>query len=352
MLTSVEIKAHADFLGFELCGIAPAGNFPELRFFREWLDRGFAGEMNYLNRTADRRSDVRRVLPSAKTVIALGTVYNVDRPYSTEQSDPDQAHVSRYAWGKDYHTVVGKRTEHLLSWMREKSPDSFEAKAYVDTGPIQERVYAQHAGLGWIGKNSCLINEGLGSWLFLSEIICSLELGIDEPATDQCGSCTLCLEACPTGAIVEPWVVDSTRCVSYLTIELPKVIPEASRPDVGSHVYGCDICQDVCPWNAQAATSSDAAWKPVPLLDQPRLPTLWRQPDSVLRPVVKQSAMARGGVRRLRRNIAVALGNSGSSDAEAALHEPAGSGSRSDSLVETHAEWARRRLRRARDESL
>ena len=256
-LTSSDIKAHARTLGFELCGVAPAAALPELGFLRTWLDRGYAGEMGYLERTADRRADVRRVLPTARTVVALATVYNVDRPYSTEIADPGQAHVSRYAWGTDYHDTVGQRTEALLAWMREASDIPFEAKAYVDTGPVQERVYAQHAGLGWIGKNTCVINPNLGSWLFLSEILCSLPFDTDPPALDQCGTCTLCLEACPTGAIVDPWVLDSTRCVSYLTIELKGEIPEQLREAVGTHVYGCDICQDVCPWNARAARSAD-----------------------------------------------------------------------------------------------
>ncbi len=346
MLTTAEIKAQASSLGFALCGIAPAGAFPELRFLREWIDHGYAGEMHYLHRTAERRDDVRRVLPSARTVVALATVYNVDRPYSTEHADPNHAHVSRYAWGTDYHAVVGQRTEQLLEWMRRASQDPFEARSYVDTGPVQERVYAQHAGLGWIGKNSCLINADLGSWLFLSEVICSLSLETDPPAIDQCGTCTLCLEACPTGAIVQPWVVDSTRCISYLTIELREEIPEAKRPDIGTHVYGCDICQDVCPWNARAATSSDPAWLPAAILDQPRLADLWRQPDDVLRPVVKRSAMSRAGLRRLRRNTAVALGNSGSSEASDVLSESVDGGSRSDPLVATHTAWAIRRSRR------
>ena len=309
-LTSSDIKTHARTLGFELCGVAPAAALPELGFLRTWLDRGYAGEMGYLERTADRRADVRHVLPTARTVVALATVYNVGRPYSTESADPGQAHVLRYAWGTDYHATVGQRTEALLGWMLETSDIPFDAKAYVDTGPVQERVYAQHAGLGWIGKNTCVINPDLGSWLFLSEILCSLPLDTDPPAIDQCGTCTLCLEACPTGAIVDPWVLDSTRCVSYLTIELKDEIPEPLREAVGTHVYGCDICQDVCPWNARAARSTDPAWQPNPVLDQPQVTDLWRQPDETLRPIVKRSAMARAGLRGLRRNIAVALGNS------------------------------------------
>ena len=343
-LTAARIKDQARAMGFSLCGIAPAGAFPELRFLREWLDRGYAGEMRYMARTADRRADVRNVLPGARSVVALATNYNVDRPYSVEQADPGRARISRYAWGADYHAVVGERTAALLDWMHHASPEPFEARPYVDTGPVQERVYAQRAGLGWIGKNSCLINAELGSWLFLSEIICTLPLDTDPPALDQCGACTLCLEACPTGAIVEPRAVDATRCLSYLTIELRGAMEEELRPEVGSHVYGCDICQDVCPWNAPAAVSDDPAWQPHPALDQPRLTDLWRRPDAELRPIVKRSAMSHAGVRSLRRNTAVALGNSGSAAAAEALAEPP-AGSRANPLVEAHAAWARERLR-------
>lgn len=349
MLTATALKAKASELGFALCGVSPASAFPELRALRGWIEQGYAGEMQYMQRTAERRADVRRVLPSARSVVSLATVYNVDRPYSTEHGDPGLAHISRYAWGEDYHTVLGQRTEQLLEWMKTQSPDPFEARAYVDTGPVQERVYAQYAGLGWIGKNTCLINADLGSWLFLSEIICSLPLDVDAPAVDQCGSCTLCLEACPTGAIVEPWVVDATRCISYLTIELRAEIPDDDRSDIGTHVYGCDICQDVCPWNAPAAVSDDPCWLPAQVLDGSRLTDLWRQPDEVLRPVIKKSAMSRAGVRRFRRNVAVALGNSGSPDAEDVLSEAEDDGSRSDPLVATHAEWALRRLRQTAD---
>src|SRR5215472_14854518 len=204
MLTSADIKTKSRELGFDLCGIAPAADHPELSFFREWLDRGYAGEMAYLQRSADRRADVRQVLSSARTVIVTGTIYNVERPYSIECAESDRAHIARYAWGDDYHDVIGRRLEQLLAWMREQSTEPFEARAYVDTGPVQERVYAQYAGIGWIGKNTCVINPEVGSWIFLSVIICSLPLEPDAPATDHCGTCTRCLDACPTDALVEP----------------------------------------------------------------------------------------------------------------------------------------------------
>jgi epoxyqueuosine reductase len=308
-MNSADIKTRARELGFDLCGIAPAADHPELAFYRTWIDRGYAGEMAYLHRTADRRADVRRVVPSAQTVIMTATVYNTDRPYSTECTDPDRAHIARYAWGDDYHDVIGARLDALVVWMRERSPEPFDARAYVDTGPVQERVYAQHAGLGWIGKNTCVINPELGSWIFLGAIICSLPLAVDAPALDQCGSCTLCIEACPTHAIVAPGVLDSTRCISYLTIELKGPIPDAHRAEIGAHVYGCDICQEVCPWNAAAPRSDDAAWQPRAAWDRVDLLTLAERSDEELADALRGSPMQRTKAQGVRRNVAAALEN-------------------------------------------
>ena len=308
-MTSTEIKERARHLGFDACGIAPARAHPELTFFREWLDRGYAGDMGYLGRSADRRADVRHVVPSAQTVIVTATLYNTDRPYSIECADPDRAQIARYAWGDDYHEVIGARLEALLAWMRGTSPVPFEARAYVDTGPVQERVYAQHAGIGWIGKNTCVIHPQLGSWIFLAEIICSLPLEIDAPSFDQCGTCALCLEACPTQAIVAPGELDATRCISYLTIELKGEIPDAQRSGIGAHVYGCDICQEVCPWNAAAPRSSDPAWQPRAAWDGVRLTTLAQASAGTLAAHLDGSAMQRTKVAGLKRNVAVALEN-------------------------------------------
>ncbi len=318
MLTSADIKAKSSDLGFDLCGIAPAADHAELRFFDEWIARGYAGEMAYLARSADRRADVRRVLPSAECVIVTGTLYNVDRPYSTACADPSRAHIARYAWGDDYHGVIEQRLDALLAWMRERSPAPFEARRYVDTGPVQERVYAQHAGLGWIGKNTCVINPTLGSWLFLGEIICSLALEPDAPSFDQCGTCTLCLEACPTQALVEPGVLDSTRCVSYLTIELRGAIPDPLRAGVGTHVYGCDVCQEVCPWNAATPVSADPAWQPRPAWDRRTTRELGQMSDDELSRAMRGSAMRRTKVSGLRRNIDSACGHASPST----LREP------------------------------
>ena len=340
-MTSSEIKARAAELGFDLCGIAPAENFKELAFLREWIDRGYAGEMAYMARSAERRADVRAVVPSATCVIALGTIYNTDRPYSTEIAGQSAALIARYAWGEDYHDVIQGRMDALLAWIRERAGGGFEARAYVDTGPVQERVYAQYAGLGWIGKNTCLINPERGSFLFLSEIICNLRLEPDTPAIDQCGTCTLCIDSCPTGAIVAPYVVDATRCLSYLTIELKGDMPIDQREQLANHAYGCDVCQEVCPWNAQPpeADAPDSPWLPRAAFDGRTLAELWRTPDSDLRAAMKKSAMTRAGVRRLRRNIAVCAGASGDADALMALREVR-EPTCDDPMVAEHIHWA------------
>jgi len=343
-VTPAIVKREAIAAGFDLCGIAPANAFPELAFLREWLDRGYAGEMQYMHRTAERRADVRKVLPTAQSVISVGVVYNTDQPYSTQNADLTRAAIARYAWGDDYHVVIEARLNALLERLRSIGGD-FDARAYVDTGPVQERVYAQYAGLGWIGKNTCLINPELGSWIFLAEIITTLPLETDAPALDQCGTCTLCIDACPTGAIVEPYMLDSTKCLSYLTIELKGPIPEEHRRAVGEHAYGCDICQEVCPWNLSptVGTSCDPAWQARDGLAGPKLLDLWRRSDDELRMLLKGSAMKRAGVRRLRRNLAVTLGNAGDAEAIAALTDHAEP--TCDPLVSEHALWAAEKLR-------
>jgi epoxyqueuosine reductase len=302
--------------------------------------------MHYMHRTAERRADVRNVLPTAQSVISLAVIYNTDQPYSTENADRTRAAVARYAWGDDYHVVVEARLNALLERLRARADDDFEARAYVDTGPVQERVYAQHAGLGWIGKNTCLINPELGSWIFLAAIITSVRLDPDAPSFDQCGTCTLCIDACPTGAILEPYVLDATRCLSYLTIELKGAIPEEHRDALGEHAYGCDICQDVCPWNLSPSvgTSRDPAWQPREGLAAPKLLDLWRRSDDELRALLKGSALKRAGVKRLRRNLAVAIGNAGDEGAIEFLTSHA-EPTCSDPLVAEHVAWALEKLR-------
>ena len=308
LLTASAIKARAREIGFDLCGIARADDYPELSFLSEWLAHGYAATMGWMHRSADKRADVRQVVPGARSVIVTATLYNTNRPYSSDVP-ADVARISRYAWGDDYHDVLKERLDDLLTWMHEQASDPFEGRAYVDTGPVQERVYAQYAGLGWIGKNTCLINPELGSWLFLGEIITTLELEPDTQGLEQCGSCVKCLEACPTGALVQPGVLDSTRCLSYLTIEHRGDVPAAYHSAIATHVYGCDICQEVCPYNQPAPSSDDAAWQPRGGLDLPRLVDLAARSDDELRTLVKGTPMTRAKVAGLRRNLEIALVN-------------------------------------------
>jgi epoxyqueuosine reductase len=270
------IVEKAGDLGFDLCGVAPAQATPELAHLEEWLARGYAGEMRYLHDL--RRRDPRHVVEGARSIIVCALDYNTPLPYSTQATWAQQAAplrdtngpcgwISRYAWGDDYHDIVGAKLDALLAAMRTQFPQPFDARAYVDTGPVVERVAAKHAGLGWLGKNTCLINEDLGSWLFLGVIITTLELepSVDPaggPPPDLCGNCRLCIEACPTGAIVEPYLLDARRCISYLTIALRGPIPEELRAPMGRHIFGCDICQDVCPFNRHAPVTQIGAFHP------------------------------------------------------------------------------------------
>ena len=309
MLTVELVKTRALELGFDLCGIAPIDSFVELTALPGWLARGFGGRMTYLNRTARKRADVRHWLPSARSVVSVASLYHTERPYAVERSDPRRAGLARYAWGDDYHDVMGPRLQALMAWMRGSTESAFDARWCVDDGPVQERVYAMYAGLGWIGKNTCLINPERGSWFLLGEIATTLALEPDQPVFDRCGSCTLCLEACPTGAIVEPYMLDATRCVSYLTIEVRGAIPPDQHRDVGSHLFGCDICQEVCPYNATAPVSAKPEWQPRPALDGVGLEDLAALDDAQLEAVIAGTALRRAGVAGLRRNLDIACRN-------------------------------------------
>lgn len=349
-LTSSEIKQRAGELGFDACGIAPAAALPELQYLPEWLARGYAGEMVYLHKSAATRADIRQFLPTARSVIVTGTVYST-RPPARDRSigeASDAVRVARYARGEDYHIVLAERLEALVSWMRTRSADRFDAEIFVDKHHVQERVYARHAGIGWIGKNSCVINPELGSWLLLAGIATSLPIDPDPPAADQCGSCTLCLDACPTGALVEPHVLDATRCISYLTIEVEGPIPGEQRAHVGSHLFGCDICQEVCPWNLAPATTEDAAWQPR-TRDGARASELWQRTDQELHGYVRGSAMTHTSLARLRRNLALVIGNSGDRSLASVLERP-GRGVRNaahsanTTVVQDAVRWAKAAL--------
>jgi epoxyqueuosine reductase len=255
--------------GFDLCGVVRAEKFPELAHTAEWLERGYAGEMSYLSDL--RRSDPRRVLEGVRSVIVCALNYNTAKPYSTiaaarAESGEPRGWISRYAWGQDYHQVLREKLESVVTAMREQYQEPFVARVYADTGPVQERVLAKYAGLGWIGKNTLLLNQELGSFFFLGVILTTLDLAPtlaagDAPSPDLCGTCRRCIDECPTDALVEPYVMDARRCISYLTIELRGPIPEKLREQVGWHVFGCDICQDVCPWNRRAPVTQAAEFQ-------------------------------------------------------------------------------------------
>ncbi len=351
--------AHA--VGFDLCGIAPAAEFPELAHLEEWLERGHAGEMRYLH--DERRRSPARAMQGARSVIVCAVNYNTAFPTSTEvRQEPEagsgpRAWISRYAWGDDYHHVLGEKLEALLRRLRAEFPEHFEARAYVDTGPVVERVAAKYAGLGWLAKNTCLINEELGSWMFLGVIVTTLELApsldaAEMPAPDLCGNCTLCIDACPTGAFVEPYVLDARRCISYLTIELRGAIPPDLREPIGRHVFGCDICQDVCPWNRRAPETPLASFQPrrseERSLFSPELEWLISLSEEEFRSVFRRSPVKRAKWRGLLRNACIAIGNSGLRANEpryaeicARLSEFAASG---DAILAEHAQWALARL--------
>src|SRR5215470_4386783 len=267
---TIWIVEQAKTLGFDLSGVVRAEQFPELGNTAKWLARGCGGEMKYLH--DPRREDPREAMPGIRSIIVCLLNYNTERPLSThvmlsDQNSEPRGWISRYAWGNDYHDVLLERLEELIARLREQFTEPFEARAYVDTGPIQERVAAKYAGLGWLGKNTLLLNETLGSYFFLGVILTTLDLEPklsdgEMPPPDLCGSCRQCLDACPTQAFIEPYVLDARKCISYLTIELRGSIPEEFREPMGNHVFGCDICQDVCPWNRRSPFSPLTDFEP------------------------------------------------------------------------------------------
>jgi epoxyqueuosine reductase len=361
------ISERARAAGFDLCGVAAVGasgeSFAELSQLPEWLARGYAGEMGYLH--DPRRADPRQVLEGARSLIVVALNYNSPPGASAtthggSDDESPRGWISRYAWGDDYHEVLQQKLRELIAEMRRQFTDPFEARAYTDTGPIIERVAAKYAGLGWLGKNTCLIHSKLGSWLFLGVIVTTLALEPtlapgEPPPADLCGTCTRCLDACPTQAFPEPYVLDARRCISYLTIELRGEIPEEYRPAMGGAVIGCDICQDVCPWNRKAPVTALAAFQPREALDDgnslvaPELEWLASLRQQEFSAVFRGSAAKRAKWRGLVRNACVALGNSGvTPDREpysrvVELLDRLAAGE--DSLIATHARWALDRVR-------
>lgn len=257
---SEQIREKGRELGFDKVGFARAEALEEggQRFF-EWLERGFHGEMAWLSREPQKRTDPRLIFPEARSVIAVAVNYYTP---AVHQHQPAAGKISRYAWGDDYHEVLKEKLYLLLEWIEVEFP-GVKGKVCVDTAPVMEKAWAARAGIGWIGKHSNVITKEFGSWVFLGEILVSLELDHDEPATDHCGNCTACLDACPTVAIVEPFVVDSNRCISYATIELrSEELPEQVGQHLNGWLYGCDICQDVCPWNRFEQPTGESRFEP------------------------------------------------------------------------------------------
>jgi epoxyqueuosine reductase len=344
------VKRAAAQAGFDLVGIAPAADAAELKHFPEWIAAGHAGEMKYLEARDDqgdlKRASLARVAPWARSVVVCAINYNADEPYSTEVHDPSRGWISRYAWSReDYHDAVLRRLKQVESALHQALPVDFQpaltTRSYVDTGPIVERVYAKYAGVGWIGKNTCLINQKKGSWLFLGVILTSLELAPDVPAPDRCGSCTRCIEACPTDAILAPYQLDSNKCIAYLTIEKRGSIPEELRIGMGHHVFGCDICQDVCPWNRKAPASTAPEFEPRPELVNPALAWLAELSTEGFQKTFRGSPIRRTKRAGLRRNAAIAMGNSGNAEFLPLLDQLAAD---KDETVSESAHWAKARL--------
>ena len=351
------IKQCARDAGFDLCGIAPVGDFGELHVFPVWIAEGKHGEMKYMEGRDDRgelkRASLARVAPWARSVIVCAINYNTAHPYSTQlQTQIENASrgwISRYAWSrKDYHNAVLRRLRQVEDKLRAlAATGSLHLRSYVDTGPLIERVYAKYAGIGWIGKNTCIINQQLGSWLFLGVILTSLDLTKDDltdnelapdlPAPDRCGTCTRCITACPTQAIVAPGELDARLCISYLTIEKRGEIPDELRAGMGRHVFGCDICQDVCPWNLKAPATSAPEFEARQDLVNPALDWLAEMQPEEFRVAFRGSPVRRAKLSGLRRNAVIAMGNSGDKKFMPTLRKLCND---SDPLVAEHARWA------------
>ncbi len=340
MSLTQKIKQHAYSLNFDLVGVFPVTPSQTIEVYSRWLAQGYAGKMGYLHKHLEKKKDIRHVMPEALSLVVLGINYHtLDLPES-ERDDPSKGVISSYAWGDDYHEVVREKLESFRSFVEGLVTTKPNTRVYVDTGPILEREYAQRAGLGWLGKNSMLIHPKKGSLLFLAEILLDFPLEPEEArskVSGDCGSCTLCIDACPTEAIVEEGVVDATQCIAYLTIELKDVIPAQLRTSMGNRIFGCDICQEVCPWNRNAPVSTLPGFQPRPLNVTPNLISLMGMTQEEFSQRFKKSPIKRTKRRGFLRNVAIALGNWGAPEAIPALrlglHDH-------ESLVRLHSAWA------------
>ena len=342
---SERVKGLALAVGFDLAGVARAESTPETEFLREWLARGYAGEMTYLERRVEERIDPRRLLEGARSVVAVGLVYDPDE---AREPKPGTGEVARYAGGEDYHTVLRERLRALEAGIEALAARPLRTRSYVDTGPVAERVFAAYAGLGWIGKNTCLIHPRLGSYVFLAVLVTDLELAPDAREPDHCGSCRACLDACPTDAFAAPYVLDATRCISYTTIEARGPIAPGLREAHGDWLFGCDICQEVCPWNLRERRQVPADRLGLRARLAPR--RAWLRPSLVWvlglteeawREVTRKTALRRTKHRGLLRNALVAAGNSGDVALVSHVRRHAEG---SDPMLAEHARWALERL--------
>jgi epoxyqueuosine reductase len=342
-LTAGDIRELAQACGFELSGVARAEPAPDRAWYHDWVGAGYGGEMRYLaGRRAEVRDDPRHLLPSARSIVCVGRLYNTPWPYSTAFDAGECGWISRYAWGDDYHDEMRRGLARLDAAVRERAGAWIESKICVDTAPLIERSYARLAGLGWIGRNTCLINQRVGSWLFLGELLLSLDIAPDAPPPDRCGTCTRCIDACPTAAIVPAgghFAVDSRLCISYFTIELRGAVPEEMRAGIGGHLFGCDICQDVCPWNRRAPAAADPAW--LPRNYAPPLEKLAALTEDEFRAMFSGTPVTRARYAGFLRNVAIAMGNRRLARFRSPLERLAAS---PDPLVAEHAKWALRQL--------
>jgi len=301
------IKAKAMELGFSKVGIARAVVLEkEGKLLREWLSRDFHGTMEWMERNVEKRIDVRKVLPDAQSAVVVAMNYYTEASHSDE---PDDGKISRYAWGDDYHDVMIPRLEKLLEFIKSEVP-AVEGKVYADTGPVMDKVWAVRAGVGWEGKHTNVISRDFGSWIFLGEIILDIGLEYDEPSTDYCGTCTRCIDACPTDAITEPYVLNSNLCISYLTIEHKGEIPGAISSRFENWIYGCDICQDICPWNQRfSKPTQEAAFSPRKGFLSPSLVELASMSEEEFRERFQGSPVKRTKHSGLMRNVKAVLKN-------------------------------------------
>lgn len=335
MTLTSELKQEAQRLGFDLVGVCPAVTPTGIHRFYEWLQSGYAGQMHYISARAKAYEHPKHVLAGVRSLVLLSMNYRTQAPPDVAET---KGRVSRYAWGNlDYHDLIHPRLKELVRQLNARVPES-QARGVVDTAPLLEREFAQLAGLGWIGKNTLLINPQRGSWFFLAAILTSIELDYDAPFTlDHCGTCTACLDACPTNAFPRPYVLDATRCISYLTIELRESIPKDLRTPIEDWVYGCDVCQEVCPWNRHAPESAEDDFYPRADLFPLDLPQLFSLQDDDFRTLFRRTPLWRSKRRGLLRNAAIVLGNQHTESAVPALSLGLGD---AEPLVRSASAWA------------